>query len=557
MSNFIGDFLNTVYGTYQQVTKGAVSQKIGIIDLNSDKPFYSFNSGSTQVITNDSKNHLSDFVEGDFTKFTNNIYGNFSNLTLRRTLGNNRTFKTKLIQKDLLITEATINTALSSNINVMASEVSGVEYSLSLEPEYKEKKDKQYVESEKKRLQAIIDYLSPGLSINELCKRWANDEFSCGEAYAEVSRDRFNRVKHVYHIPAKQVAEVVTDEDEVLVVDKVWINGELQDRMVKKSMPRYTVNEGGEYRYLKSFSDPRIINPETGEVDPSLDYTDSATELIKISNYSSSCDDLPVWIANLSLVKGLRKAQALNLDFFESNGIPAMMVTVANGNLKPESLNRIKQAFTPGNLKSQHRVIVAEAMGSENGDSMGRAVGKETPQINVVPLNNLKQQEVIFEKFMNISEESIDRSFRIPPIYKGANKDFTRANVETAMLMGEFKVFKPKRQAYCDVFNNLIFQNNRGEKPRYWKLTAGTSPSLIKLQSEKQIENLSNQKLLTVNDHIEFSNKAYGTNLPKRENAYSSIPPMILEEFTRKYEGSLVDFHKELEQFYKTEILGE
>lgn len=555
MSNILGDLFNTVYGTYQQVTKGSVSQKIGIIDLNSKQDFYSFNSGSTQVITNDSKNHLSDFVEGDFTKFTNNIYGNFSNLTLRRSLGQRRTFKSPMISKDLLITEATINTALHSNINVMSAEASGVEYSLVLNPEYKDKADKQYVENEKLRLQAICDYLSPGLTINELAKRWAIDEYSCGEAYSEVVRDRFNRVKQVYHLPAKTIEEVLSEDDEVKVIDKVWINGEIVDQEVVKKMPRYMVNEGGEYRYLKSFGDRRIINPETGEVDPSLDYIDSASEVVKISNYSATCSDLPIWIANLSLVKGLRKAQALNLDFFESNGIPAMMVTVANGNLKPESLHRIKQAFSPGATKSQHRVIVAEAMGSENGDAMGRAVGKETPQINVVPLNNLKQQEVIFEKFMGISEESIDKDFRIPLIYKGVSHDYNRATAETAMLMGESKVFKPLRQKYADIFNNYIFQNNRGEKPRYWSLVPGTSPGLVRLQTEKQIENLSDQKLLTLDDHIELTNKAYGTNLPKRETAYSSIPPMILEEFTRKFEGSISEFYQELDKFYQNKMM--
>src|SRR5690606_10477992 len=108
---------------------------------------------------------------------------------------------------------------------------------------------------------------------------------------------------------------------------------------------------GNKTVYFKEFGSTRDLNKATGnwaEKGTRLPASDRATEVLYFGNksYPGSPYHIPRWISNTPSVIGSRQAEELNLEFFASGGIPPVMITIAGGQLTPESKEALEKIVT-------------------------------------------------------------------------------------------------------------------------------------------------------------------------------------------------------------------
>src|SRR4029077_20345579 len=120
---------------------------------------------------------------------------------------------------------------------------------------------------------------------------------------------------------------------------------------------------GVQLRYFKEFGRPWDLNKETGKwvkKGERLGVQQRATELFHFIDIPDTLTPygIPKWITQLPSVIGSRKAEELNLDFFEHGGVPPVLVILQGGVLAQETRKAMEQGLMKGMAKTKNQVKI-------------------------------------------------------------------------------------------------------------------------------------------------------------------------------------------------------
>jgi hypothetical protein len=170
-------------------------------------------------------------------------------------------------------------------------------------------------------------------------------------------------------------------------------------------------------------------------------------------------------------VLGSRKAELVNLDFFDSGGIPPVIVFLNGGSLSDGSRKRLESIFASNN---SHRAAVVEVQ------SMGGSIDKPgASSVRVERFGSEKAQDSMFETYDSKCEERIRSAFRLPPLLLGKAEGYTFATAYASYVTAEAQVFVPERLEFDNLFNSTVM---REMAPGYELVSKGQLPTDVELQ---------------------------------------------------------------------------
>lgn len=275
-----------------------------------------------------------------------------------------------------------------------------------------------------------------------------------------------------------EIEDDLPDLEQELSINKQKINKEVNykiDEVIRfKRFRRFVQVNENKIVWFKELDDPRLISCETGNVvsreqllseDPSGEieprYTLNLDKVIikkgtigfpvsKSANpvkhnriYSTrSPYGLPRYIGHLFCIYGSRAAEEINFTTFKNNNVPNLAITITNGQLSDESVERIEE-FVEASIQSDDnysKMLLLEAEPVMEGMRDPGAM-----KIDITPLNKEQHTDAMFVNYQNANDDRTRRAWRFPPIFVGFSKDFTGKTIDASRKLADEQVFQPER----------------------------------------------------------------------------------------------------------------
>lgn len=206
-----------------------------------------------------------------------------------------------------------------------------------------------------------------------------------------------------------------------------------------KAIPRFTID-----------GDRLVVR--TGKV--GFPVSDAANPVRHRRLYSTrSPYGLPRYIGHLFCVFGSRAAEEINYTTFKNNNVPSMCVTVSNGKLDDESVERIEE-FVEASIQSDDNyskflLLEAEPVleGMRDPGSM---------KIDVTPLTREQHTDALFVNYQAANDARTRRAWRFPPVFVGHSEDFSGKTIEASRKLGDEQVFQPERNKVDHFFTRDV-----------------------------------------------------------------------------------------------------
>jgi len=272
-----------------------------------------------------------------------------------------------------------------------------------------------------------------------------------------------------------------------------------EEHLRRKRFRRYVqVLEGGRAVWFKELGDPRLISSRTGEVVTREQLTEGNKERatrFTLSNGSvvvrtnsfvgfpvadaanpvrhqriycpRSPYGLPRYIGNLFAIMGSRASEEINYTTFKNNNVPSLAISVSNGKLDDESIERIDEfveaAIQGDDNYSKFLLIEAEPVmeGMRDPGSM---------KIDITPLTKEQHTDALFVNYKAANDESVRRVWRFPSLFVGKAEDYSGDVVDASRRLGDEQVFEPERDKVDRFFTrdvllrlnivNSVFRSN-------------------------------------------------------------------------------------------------
>ncbi len=381
-------------------------------------------------------------------------------------------------------------------------------------------------DDDNKEIDNINDFFSevyPLKSLTTIRRAIRRNLEICGCGYLEVMRNPKGEIVFLKDIEAQGMR--LKKLGPAVISKKTMIRGGAEVSFSVPTRDRIFVQKVNEKKvYFKEFGSSRDLDKDTGkwaEQGQKLPFEKRASEVIyfRVNPASNSSYGLPRWIGQLPSVLGSRRAEELNLEYFDSGGIPPVLVFVSGGAMAEEAKKSL-QALLTGKAKDKLRGLVADI------HSTGGSVDKESSvKVNVETFESAKQDDSMFENYDERCERRVRSSWRIPPLFVGKAEDYSYASVFASYTVAEAQVFKPERDEFDEIFNATIMK----------ELTKGRyrikSNPLTVANGENKLEAIdlaANKGVLTKNQLIEELNSSSGLSIPllaKDEDLTPALPP--------------------------------
>ncbi len=366
-------------------------------------------------------------------------------------------------------------------------------------------------DKERERLTDWFKEPFPRVSFTTIRRELRRDLEGVGYGYLEVLRSLDGDLTFVKHIPANQVRMVKLDEA-VPVTNTVKRNGEDVEILMNVRERRYAQKQGTKLVYFKEYGASRELNRNTGEWAASgIEAKDRATEILRfiINEDAVSPYGVPRWVNQIPSVLGSRKAEELNLDFFNAGGLPPAMIFIQGGELTSEMRKQL-QAYLSGKGSSYHRAAVLEVHSSGGTiDSPGSV------RVTVERFGSERMSDSMFENYDERCEERVRSSFRLPPIFVGAAQDYSFATAFASYTVAEAQIFAPERAEFDEIINNTLMRElDESGDYRYRSLPMTVND----VQTQLKALEITKDKL-TSEGFVEAINEATGMNLKADDKA--------------------------------------
>ena len=356
------------------------------------------------------------------------------------------------------------NNTLLGCIEAMTTNVheTGYEVALRNPPKVEEGKEA----PEDPRVKKVKDFFCevwPGMSFQQLRKRTGKDQESTGNAYWEILRNLRGEMVMIRPMEAKLTRMV-------RLSNPVDVDVSLQrgDTTVTLRVPmryrRFVQSIGANFVFYKEYGCKLLINKNTGELledtpqNRNQLYRDKAmgTEVL---HFTAEEDvetpyGVPKWYPQMPSVLGSRKAEEHNLDYFESGGVPPLMIFVEGGVLGSKMKEALAE-FLSSKPGAKQGAPVFEVMST--GGSLDSGGGSKAT-VKIERFGSERQQDSMFEAYDDKCESRVRRAWRLPPIFVGKADDYNLATAQASYAVAEAQVFKPERSEFDDRMNSTVMR---------------------------------------------------------------------------------------------------
>lgn len=418
------------------------------------------------------------------------------------------------------------NNALAPCIDAMVTNIDGTGYVIEPEDEGSDS------ETEGDEVDEVIDtkiknaedfFAEPwmGQSFITLRKKLRRDLETMGNAYLEVIRSLAGEIVFIRHIDAKTMRIVALDQ-EVVVKKKFRRGGREIELKVGVRERRFVQSMNSKRIFFREFNSSRNLDRSNGRWElkgETLSAQKRANEMIHftVNKDQETPYGVPRYTSQIPSVLGSRKAEEFNLTFFDSGGVPPMLILVQGGEMAPAAKKALQNSIKAGN-KSKHEPVVIEAH-----NSSGSIDGANTVRVTVERFGAERQQDSMFEKYDEKCEQRIRRAFRLPPIMVGKSEDYSFATAFASYTVAEAQVFAPEREEFDEIINlSLMKEMFPGYKLRSLPLTVKNVDNQL-----KAIEIASNKGAIDKEQTVKALNEI--TNLELVVSKEPDVPPgMVL-----------------------------
>lgn len=371
----------------------------------------------------------------------------------------------------------------------------------------------------------LADFLAaanPDDSFITVRKRIRRDLEVTGNGYMEVVRYSDGIPSLVFWADAKKVRLTVQDDEYVPMTVQMKRGVNTVPVIIRKYFRKFIMSyKNNEFRYFKEYGDPRTMNAYTGEVfdtPPELDSDGTlngtpfraASEIFHFK-HGNGLYGIPRWTGTILSVMGISRAEFVNFDLFDNQGIPPMIVSLTGGQLTDESwddlLALLRRAKGTENF---HKVLVLEAE-STSSDLNGREV---PPKLEIKNLTEMRKEDAMFASYLADSRKTVRQyGFRLPGMFVGEQNDFNYATAKVCQETAEAQVFAPERLDFDTQINQKLLPDMGIDLFRIRSRGATNTSSGEALQL---LPHLINGGAFTVNELIAFANEHFDLNM----NAY-------------------------------------
>ncbi len=411
-----------------------------------------------------------------------------------------------MIRLEKLVQE---NNALSPCIEALVTNIDGTGFEI--EPKNSvETEDDAEEEVEDKQADNINEFFAepwPGESFISIRKRLRREVETTGNAYLEVLRNLLGQVIFIRCIDSTSMRMLKLGE--ASPVPKVVLRGGREFKvtvMIRERRFAQKINE--RLIFFREFGTSREIDKISGlwakkgeTISPQL----RGTEVI---HFTALKDDatpygIPRWISQLPSVLGSREAEEHNLGFFDSGGIPPILILVSGGRLAENAEQALSQKFA--SKTGKHEAVVMHAEGTT-----GDINAKEAVKIQVERFGSEKQNDSMFEDYDKRSFERVRTSFRLPPIFVGKAEDFSFATAFASYTVAEAQVFAPERSEFDEIINLKLMPEIGGDEHEFRSM-----PLMVKDASNqlKAIEMAAKNNLLSGEELTDTLNEITNMNM--------------------------------------------
>lgn len=330
----------------------------------------------------------------------------------------------------------TTNNILAQCVEIMEVNIDGTGHSIELIEGAPEN------EKEKELLESFFSEPYPNKSMVAVRRELRADLESSGNGYIEVIKNVNGDVMMLNQLSAIDMRLIRLD-DPVVVTRTLIRGGKEIDVKVRARERRFVQMINGKKVYFKEFQASRDLDRDTGKWAPQgtvLPLEKRASEILHftVSKEAKTPYGSPRWINQLPSVLGSRKAEEFNLDFFDSGGLPPVLVVVQGGYLG-DGVKEALQAHLGGS-GNKHRAAIVEAISSSGSlDSSGSV------KVTVERFGAERMQDAMFQQYDKNTEDHVRASFRLPPLFTGRAQDYNFATAMTGYMTAEAQVFGPER----------------------------------------------------------------------------------------------------------------
>ena len=374
-------------------------------------------------------------------------------------------------------------------------------------------------------------------SMITLRKQLYRDKYVTGNAYMEVVRDRKSRPFALFWADAKRTRMCAVSEPCQVMVTLMRQGLEVQipvQRYFRKFVMIHGSAKAGEVstykiRYFKEYGDPRHMNALTGDYfltpPPSAkgEPYEEATEMVHFKHGNDSYG-VPQWIGTVLPAMGMSKADFVNYDLFDSQGIPPLLILLSGGQLTDDSFNDMLALFRKAKgAQSFNKLLLLEAESPS-----GTIDGKEgAVKLDVKPLSEARKEDAMFLSYLADSREAIRMfGFRLPGLFLGATKDEKHETAFVARMLAEEQIFAPERQAFDEIINAMIVKDLGAKQFKFQSLgpVLQSNPEILAL-----LPVLIESGVFTVNELIAFVNNQFNLSLEPYNEAWANEPIKPME----------------------------
>ena len=277
-----------------------------------------------------------------------------------------------------------------------------------------------------------------GLTFDDVIRAVATDREAVGNAYLEISRDANGVIDHFYHVPAETV------------------------RILRDCTGYVQIREGKKV-WFRNVGEPRGESEDYP--DRSEEVAEAATELLHFRKYTptNTYYGIADIVAAMAACAGDRAAREYNVDFFEHNCVPRMVLIVEGGKLSKELLEQIEQYMT-AEIKGQgHKTLVLDVPGISSDPTKG-------PTVRFEPLTVGVSEDASFLGYRRANRDEILMVHRVPPskitIVENANLANSRDQDKTFWE----QVIRPEQRYYAGLIQHFIIRHEQGFDINNWAL---------------------------------------------------------------------------------------
>lgn len=287
-------------------------------------------------------------------------------------------------------------------------------------------------QSQKDVAENFLTNCNPNETLTEINDKIMVDHEATGNAFYEIIRNEKNEIVGIEHIPAHTMR-------------------------VHSDMKRFVQIRGQNEVWFKKFGLEDHVHYATGEISADVEFTNRATEVMHLKNYTSRSDfyGIPDVVPALGSILGDMERQEYNTSFFENHAIPAYAVTVTGAELDEDTESQIRKFFQQDVKKANHSTLVLAAS-NEPGD--------ETPVEFKFEALSTDTKEASFRMFRQDNRDEILSAHGVPPYRAGVTIEGQLGGSSAAESTEIYKqsIIKPKQEMLESRINRFILQDGLG-----------------------------------------------------------------------------------------------